>query len=273
MYRSAFQALSILLLGVALLSACQTEGQSSGVTTAPLALTPTDSPSELGSSTTDSNTTSTAVGTAKPVQPGVVFRDDFDGPAVDTSKWRVYEKSGVVRQRDGWLEAVSTAGGADFPFLVTASTIIPDSGGWYFETHAKWFNARDNSKVPSLNLDVLPPSSPDDEGYAAPMIQILPSYYKPLILFKTGAQNIEKPAVAEKNAPFTVRIECDLENNYQIYVNAKQLVTGKSSRRPKAFWLGHYPNSPIPSAEWLHWRIDYIETGVLGKKPPPLGED
>lgn len=265
MHRSPVQALSILLLGVALLSACQTEGQPSGVTTAPLALTPAATPSGGIPDNAAGSAPSLSVGATTSAKPGVLFRDDFDAPTVDTSKWKVYEKSGVVRQKDGWLEALSVAGGEDFPFVVGAQNIIPETGGWYFETRAQWFNAKNLSTISTLNLDVLPPSGPTDSGFAPPTLQVRPWYYKPRVIFRTGSQVIEKDSDSIPNEPFTLRIESDTNDNYRILIDEKILVEANSSRRPRNFWIGHYPNTTVPQADWLHWRVDYIETGSYEK--------
>jgi hypothetical protein len=146
---------------------------------------------------------------------------------------------------------------------VNNAKIIPDTGGWYCETQVQWFNGNDTSKATSLNLDVLPPSGPDDAGYAPPTIWLSSFYYKPTVRFRTGASEVSRSFEDTSGKAFTWRVECDSNDQYQMMIDGKKFFDAKSSRRPRHFWIGHYPNTSIPDATWLHWRINYVQTGQI----------
>lgn len=288
MLRASFQSLTVLLAAITVLSACQNEGAPAAVATAPLALTPAAEGSGVGgknptaegalenggSGPIQSQEGLPQESTAKPSNDSVVlFRDDFSGTTVDTTKWKVFEKTGVVRQRDGWLEVRQIPGEADFPFILNTAPIIPETGPWYCTVRAQWFNAKNESVASFLNWDVLPPSGPDDAGYAPPTIQVRNSYYKPVITFRGGGDVREKAYPDNSQAPFECRIECDENNNYQLLVNDTILLSGKSTRRPRHFWIGTYPNAPRAGVRWHDWKFDFIEVGVLKALTLPPSPD
>ncbi|MEB3195564.1 MAG: hypothetical protein VKP62_00015 [Candidatus Sericytochromatia bacterium] len=271
---------SIICILAASLLACQAERQPIGVTLTPLALGPaaTASSQDAQGGASPAAATSNAKGSEpssdnpnspnhaqSPTSPQRVvhFREDFSGSAIDGTSWSVHEKSGVVRLKDGWLNVMQVVGEADFPLLVSSEKVIPKSGPWYFESKAQWLSAVNESIASSLNWDVLPPSGPADPGFVPPTVEVRNYWYKPTVTVRTGSKEVTGQLDDTSQEPFVIRLEFDGKSDYQVLVNSKIVVSEQMTRRPRYFWIGRYPNVPVPGARFHNWRVDYIETGPL----------
>lgn len=193
--------------------------------------------------------------------PGVFFRDDFNGTAVDTSRWRAYAQSGVILVRDGKLELLNTGKQPNFPYVVMKDNALPKQGAYYVEFNYE-FLASGNV---SFTLDHLPPDSPGQESLTTPFMRTGNVRGDMRVYF-----DIEKddpvytiPDAYEEGASHKLRLECDGQNNFRLFFDQFEVGSFTTERRPLKFWVGQYPLRDVNPTLWPRLTMDYVACGVL----------
>lgn len=235
------------------------------VTTAPLS----PSPTAPGPSATPASAAPTLpAASASPSPAGVFFRDDFDGDALDPSRWTVHERDGRVLVGKGQLEMLVGGQAASFPLVLPKHDNLPKEGPYYVETR---YTFNTTGRVSGFNLDYVPLSAPDDPGITEPFLRWSLYALNLNFLFKTESQQISAlpPANAlAPKVPHRFRLEFDGEDTYRVIYDDQELSTFESRRRPALLWFGVYPNKPGAAASWASWSVDYVESGVLVTPDP-----
>lgn len=265
-----------MLAMLAALAACNTGTPPqlpSGVTTSPFATaTPVATPTASAAPSASPSTAASDMPSASPstgasagpsLAPGVLFHDDFDGTELDSARWTSFEKSGIVRVKDGVLDILVPGSSRDCPLILANGDIIPAEGPFYFELS---YTAKTVGRPLGFHLDYLPPLAANDPGLTLPFLQS--SYYQANLIFALWGE-AEKGAMFPKgnlrvDIPHRLRIERDENKRWRGIFDKTELTTLNAARQPRRFWIGEYPNKPLGSpTAWARMQIDYVEVGVL----------
>jgi hypothetical protein len=195
--------------------------------------------------------------------PGVFFRDDFDGNALDEQKWKIYQRAGVSLVRDGKLELLTSANQPNFPYLLSRTDIIPETGPYYYESSFA-YKAGANYQ-PIIALDYLPAEAPNEEALTTPFMRSFGHANRVRTVFKleNGEKVVDAPAQAVLNHFYVTRLEFDGQSRYRFILDGVELATFESKRRPKRYWFGSYPFKDVAPGNWPHMLVDYVAAGVL----------
>lgn len=235
---------------LATLVACQNGG-------APAAVTPT---AEM-----------TPLATPVPSDDGLQhagFKDDFSSPRLDTSRWKLFEQSGLVLFKEGRLELLNAGRAKNFPYLVTRRAIIPDDGPFFFEINYEILAAAEIGT--SFCLDYAPPEEPGVAHVSAPFMQAYAAgSLMPIFNTENGEVRLEVPEGGKPGKPHKLRVEYGGTGIYNVLFDGTSIGTVKSKRRPSKFWTGIYPQVDRNEVFWPRVALDEVAAGVL-KEPAPI---
>jgi hypothetical protein len=198
----------------------------------------------------------------------VLFRDDFDGTELDPERWTAYEKSGIIRVKDGVLDLLTPGASRDFPLVIANGDILPAEGPCYLELS---YTSKLIGRSTGFHLDYLPPGAANEEGLTVPFMQAFWYMNDLLYRFNAEASTPQMWAVGDlrPDTPFRLRIERDANNNWRGIVNSTEYVNFSSKRNPRRFWIGDSPNKALPApVTWSRMTVDYVEVGVLSEPDP-----
>lgn len=194
---------------------------------------------------------------------GTQFRDDFDAAALDETKWKFYQRSGLSIMKEGRLELLVAGTAPNFPYLLSRQGIIPEAGPFYFELAYEVKTTGRNTV--SFGLDYLPAESPEDEALTAPFMRTQPFYANLRTIFKLegGDKAFEALGGHTIGKPHVLRLEGNDAGQYRVIHDGFEVATFESKRRPTRFWVGNYPLKSTTANSWPHMAFDYVAAGTL----------
>ena len=194
-------------------------------------------------------------------EPGVFFRDDFDGTALDASRWNAFAQSGIILVRDGKAELLNTGKQVNFPYVVMKENQLPKEGPFYVEWSYEFFA----TGAIAFALDYLPPDKPGEEILTQPFLRTANVHgnMRFYLTLEKGVQTFDAPLGYKEGAPHRVRLECDGKDNFRLLFDQYEVGSFTSSRRPLKFWVGQYPVKDSAATLWPRVALDYVTAAVL----------
>lgn len=250
------RSLGLVSLGTLLLALAACTNQ------APPSTTPPTQQPTIGSP--EPSATSSPSPSADPLS-GTQFRDDFDGAALDETKWKLFQRSGLSILKDGRLELLVAGAAPNFPYLLSREGIIPEAGPFYFELAYEIKTGGRNTV--SFCLDYLPAESPEEEALTTPFMRTQPFYASLRTFFKveSGEKRFDGLSGWTLGKPHVLRLEGNDAGQYRVIHDGFEVGTFESKRRPTRFWVSNYPLKNTTANTWPHMAFDYVAAGTLAQ--------
>ena len=211
----------------------------------------------------------TATPSATPTPAPAGFRDDFNGSALDASRWLSFPQTGIVRVADGMLDVLNTPTQRNFPYVVTHDAVVPAEGPVFMELAYRYVTLGTNI---SFNWDFLPAELPNEKALTVPFMATNFVYTNMVLNFdtETGAATFQSAkAVAPSDAFHRLRLEFDGKDAWRVILDTTELGKFTSRRRPRKFWIGQNPPKDLTTgASWPRIQLDYVAAGPLTSPDP-----
>ncbi len=208
----------------------------------------------------------------------VVFFEDFNGSALDTSVWMVQENTNLSRF-PAWGGAIAvndscvwlSSEGSVFPWINTIANPFPSSGDfavtWQltYTTIADWGDGF---------VIYCPPHDDPSNPYRDRALTLWAGDHGPdatsiyIELFGNVAWSLEVPGFRPTSEAHLYRLEYR-QGIYVVYVDGKTVASQASQVRPDGIGIGHppvstLPNSPESTQMWAYWgwtssKTDYVK--------------
>lgn len=202
------------------------------------------------------------------LEPGLAFQDEFDGTALDESRWKVFQQSGLAIVKDGRLELLNAGRAKNFPYLVTRNIVVPQTGAFYVDLSYEVLALAENGL--NFCLDYLPPEGPGEVGLTPPFLQAT-ARSGDLQIRATTERDVTTIDVKDGFRPgkaHRLRLEFDGKATYHLLFNDQVLKVFNGKRRPQKFWIGTYPVQDFKEAYWPRLAIDRLAIGELSEPRP-----
>jgi hypothetical protein len=228
--------------------------------TSTLRPTPTDEPSPTPKITLTPTPTS---------QPIVIFRDSFDGPEVDTSKWDLNTGAGNIVASGGVLRTASS--GRRYPYIYSRYDPFPSEGNFQVSFHFRYPEVKTCGVGLIMTSYLVPVGLTQDEaanrqreaeayGVQAGVWQDEANGMQ--LWFRSGADRVDLQ-VSRSNTDWNELIIKYFRNRYTLYFNGSPAYTSlETSYRPQVIWIGH-PAELNTDCQWSTLEIDEIKVESL----------
>ncbi len=199
--------------------------------------------------------------------PNEYVLDDFNGSAIDSSKWVVQQNpnggsGGSVTVADSYISLASD--GTSFPFIYTAKNPFPESGDFAVEFDIQYTGMTQKGTGFWVAQG---PFVPSEYEYNVNILKVwadsssAPNVFAVLFHQQVYMSTIEKnPFGIWNNSTLTFRLQCS-KDIYTLSVNGEIVASMRSSLRADTIGFGHPPLSYIPTpspSQWTSFRINCI---------------
>ncbi len=212
----------------------------------------------------------------------VVFSEDFNDSALDTSKWAAQENTNLSRY-PAWGGAIAvndscvwlSSDGSVFPWINTVANPFPSAGDFAvtwkltYTTIADWGDGF---------VIYCPPHDDPSNPYANRVMTLWAGDHGPdatsiyIELFGQSVWSLEVPGFRPTSEAHLYRLEYS-QGIYTVYVDGKAVTSQASRVRPDGIGIGHppvytLPNSPESTQRWAYWgwtasKTDYVKVEAL----------
>jgi len=191
-----------------------------------------------------------------------VFRDDFDGTALDSNVWQAYENGGIISVDSGFVSLTRPSAGPTFPYVHTKLNPIPQTGNIAIKVGIQYLGVHYCGTGFAADDALLANGTP---GSYDPLVY---SVWQDINLgFRV--QGWPSTSYYHISAPHVDYHEIEFRwlNGLDEYYVDGQLINavarGDDVPRPTVLWFGN-PLVPGSTDEWTHFKIDYVEVDSLG---------
>ncbi len=195
--------------------------------------------------------------------------DDFDGSAIDTSKWMVQQNvnggsGGAITVADSYISL--TSNGTSFPLICTTTNPFPESGDFAVEFDIQY------TRMTTLGNGFWVTKGPfniteDRTSAYANILQVWADIgaHDGVLAFLLGKQVYNEAFQnnlyrTEQNNTLTFRLQYS-KDVYTLYLNGEIIAAEKSTLRADTIGFGHPPAFYLPgtlSLQWTSFRINSI---------------
>lgn len=176
------------------------------------------------------------------------FRDDFDGPTLDASKWSIQPGGGTIQLING--KARLAAGCYEvFPYVVTLSDPFPESGDFRIRVGFRYVDVQTGGNGFGAAYDHRPYGVWQGTGTG----------------LTAGVGLIgELKITTEADTSYHVYQWDYVDGVYSLTVDGILRASSATSVRPNSFFFGHPPYGFCP---WTTQEIDFVEIASLPRLP------